>query len=284
MSVASANGAPIICTPIGRPSSLQWSGTDIAGWPVTLMIAVNGVQCHCRSNAASELPSSAHPIGTGGSASVGVTTTSTSLQNATICRVIACNRITATADSTAALGAGLSARNLTDGDLTTGWIAGDRPTIHLTWTGKQAVGEVVLAPAGGLSTRATEVDIASPDGSTIAGVDENGVARFDAITTDRLDITITKTPPRTPRANCYAERFVRTIRAECTDRILIYHERHATRVLSEYARHYNSHRPHQALDQRAPSDEHRPAALPLDGLIRRHRVLGGVINEYHRAA
>ncbi|MGW1210499.1 alpha-(1-_3)-arabinofuranosyltransferase domain-containing protein [Streptomyces sp. NPDC002499] len=107
------------------------------------------------------------------------------------------NRIVATADSTADLGAGLSARNLTDGDLTTAWIAGDRPTIHLSWSGKQAVGEVVLAPAGGLSTRATQVDISSPDGSTIAGVDENGVARFDPITTDRLDITITQTAPLT---------------------------------------------------------------------------------------
>jgi putative transposase len=54
--------------------------------------------------------------------------------------------------------------------------------------------------------------------------------------------------------------------------------------LSEYARHYSSHRPHQALDQRAPNDDHEPAAMPIDGPIRRHRVLGGVINEYHRAA
>ncbi|GAA3822019.1 alpha-(1-_3)-arabinofuranosyltransferase [Streptomyces coacervatus] len=107
------------------------------------------------------------------------------------------NRIVATADSTATLGAGLSARNLTDGDLTTAWIAGDRPTIHLSWSGKQPVGEIVLAPAGGLSTRPTQVDISSPDGATIAGVDENGVVRFDPITTDRLDITITQTAPLT---------------------------------------------------------------------------------------
>ncbi|RPF33242.1 alpha-(1-_3)-arabinofuranosyltransferase [Streptomyces sp. TLI_185] len=107
------------------------------------------------------------------------------------------NRIVATADSTAALGAGLSARNLTDGDLTTAWIAGDRPTIHLRWSGKQPVGEIVLAPAGGLSTRPTQVDISSPDGATIAGADENGVVRFDPITTDRLDITITQTAPLT---------------------------------------------------------------------------------------
>jgi arabinofuranan 3-O-arabinosyltransferase len=102
-------------------------------------------------------------------------------------------RIVATADSTARLGAGLAARNLTDGDLTTAWVAGDRPTIHLRWQGKQPVGELVLAPAGGLSARASEVHISSPDGAAIAGVDENGWVRFPPITTDRLDITITET-------------------------------------------------------------------------------------------
>ncbi|MBX9395320.1 DUF3367 domain-containing protein [Streptomyces sp. TRM72054] len=107
------------------------------------------------------------------------------------------SRITATADSTARLGAGLSARNLTDGDLTTAWIAGDRPTIHLRWEGKQPVSELVLAAAGGLSTRPTQVHISSPDGAASAGVDENGWARFPAITTDRLDITITETAPLT---------------------------------------------------------------------------------------
>ncbi|WP_086565752.1 alpha-(1-_3)-arabinofuranosyltransferase [Streptomyces africanus] len=107
------------------------------------------------------------------------------------------SRIVATADSTASLGAGLAARNLTDGDLTTAWIAGDRPTIHLSWDGKQPIGELVLAPAGGLSTRASQVHISSPDGATIAGVDENGWVRFPPITTDRLDITITETAPLT---------------------------------------------------------------------------------------
>ncbi|MEU0169857.1 alpha-(1-_3)-arabinofuranosyltransferase [Streptomyces iakyrus] len=106
-------------------------------------------------------------------------------------------RIVATADSTARLGAGLTARNLTDGDLTTAWIAGDRPTIHLRWEGKQPVGELVLAPAGGLSARASEVHISSPDGAAIAGADENGWVRFPPITTDRLDITITETAPLT---------------------------------------------------------------------------------------
>ncbi|MFB8243557.1 alpha-(1-_3)-arabinofuranosyltransferase family protein [Streptomyces sp. NPDC055952] len=106
-------------------------------------------------------------------------------------------RIVATADSTARLGAGVAARNLTDGDLTTAWIAGDRPTIHLRWPGKQPVGELVLAPAGGLSSRATKVEISSPDGAAIAGVDENGWVRFPAVTTDRLDITVTETAPLT---------------------------------------------------------------------------------------
>ena len=113
--------------------------------------------------------------------------------------------------------------------------------------------------------------------------DTKFTASFDAVF-DSENITIITTPPRTPRANCYAERFVRTVRSECTDRILIDHQHHTARMLSEYARHYNSHPPHQTLDQHAPNDNHRPLAIPLNGPIRRHPVLEGMINEYHRTA
>jgi putative transposase len=102
-----------------------------------------------------------------------------------------------------------------------------------------------------------------------------------------VGIEVVKIPPRSPVANCYAERWVRTVRAEVTDRMLIAGPRHLRAVLDEYITHYNQHRPHRARNLWPPHHDDRVPA-PVTGLaaarIRRRKVLGGLIYEYERAA
>ena len=74
-----------------------------------------------------------------------------------------------------------------------------------------------------------------------------------------------------------------TVRSEVTDRMLIFGERHLRRVLAEYAAHYNTQRPHRALQLRPPRPE-SPVPEPILGRIHRRAVLGGLINQYEPAA
>src|SRR5215471_9094530 len=88
---------------------------------------------------------------------------------------------------------------------------------------------------------------------------------------------------RRPRANAYAERFVLTARTEVTDRMLIFGQRHLRTILARYAAHYNGRRPHRSRQLRPPRPDHPVADLSKER-IKRRAVLGGLINEYERAA
>jgi putative transposase len=109
-------------------------------------------------------------------------------------------------------------------------------------------------------------------------------ASFDAVFRAE-QVRMVHTPPQAPRANTVAERWVGRVRRECLDRVPIFGRRHLEQVLEEYVAHYNTARPHRALQLRAPlarGQPTRPAACP-EGVIRRDR-LGGLLHEYERVA
>jgi putative transposase len=109
--------------------------------------------------------------------------------------------------------------------------------------------------------------------------DSKYIGPFDAVFQSE-GIRIVKTPVRAPKANAIAERFVRTVRAECLDWLLIVNRRHLERVLRVYVHHYNHERPHRALELRPPEPKSQRAA----GEIRRRDRVGGLIHEYYKAA
>jgi putative transposase len=99
------------------------------------------------------------------------------------------------------------------------------------------------------------------------------------------EVRVIRTPIRAPKANAFAERFVRTVRSECLDHVLVYGRRHLDRVLGAYVTHYTEQRPHRGLDLATP---HGGASLPAHNTERRRidrrDVLGGLIHEYEWAA
>jgi transposase InsO family protein len=113
--------------------------------------------------------------------------------------------------------------------------------------------------------------------------DTKFTASFDEVFAS-IGVETIRTPVRSPRANAIAERWVRTVREECLDHLLVVSRRHLESVLDEYVRHYNQARPHRGLYLGQPI----PRSLPLppidDGTVTRREILGGIIHEYERAA
>jgi transposase InsO family protein len=112
--------------------------------------------------------------------------------------------------------------------------------------------------------------------------DSKFCAAFDEVFRSE-GITVINTPIRAPQANAYAERFVRSIRTECLDWLLILGRRHLEHVLRVYTVHYNRERPHRGLALLSPESTN-VVGQPNVGKIERRNRLGGLIHEYHRAA
>jgi putative transposase len=111
--------------------------------------------------------------------------------------------------------------------------------------------------------------------------DSKYTTRFDEVFRSEA-IRIVKTPVRAPKANGIAERFVRTVRSECLDWLLILNRRHLERVLRVYVEHYNTQRPHRALALCPPQFERAERSSSSE--VHRRDHLGGLIHEYYRAA
>ena len=94
-------------------------------------------------------------------------------------------------------------------------------------------------------------------------------------------IEIVRTPYRAPKANAFAERWIRRARAEALDRLLILSEGHLRRVMQEYVAYYNQRRPHQGMEQRCPRPIERARK---EGVVKCRDVLGGIIHDYEREA
>ena len=105
---------------------------------------------------------------------------------------------------------------------------------------------------------------------------------FDAVF-ESTAATATTTPSRAPMADAYAERWVMTLRHELLDCTIIWNERQLRALLNEYLHHYNQHRPHRSLQQRAPNDTAVVVIVP-GRTIERHTTCGGLINEYSHVA
>jgi putative transposase len=168
------------------------------------------------------------------------------------------------------------------------WITGVTDHPHGAWVAQQARNVTAAFEDDGV-----QIEFLFRDRDT------KYVSSFDTVFTG-AGAQVLRTPYRTPNANAHAERFVKKVRTECLDHLLIVNARHLERVLRTYLRHYNDHRPHQGISQQIPradsvtrltasppslgdTDQLQPRSFPR---IHRHDRLGGLIhgtNSWHDA-
>jgi putative transposase len=155
--------------------------------------------------------------------------------------------------------------------------------VHLAGCTAHPDGEWVTQPARQVAWSFGER--AEPVRFLIRDHDRKFSGSFDAVF-EAQGIRIIRTPIQVPETNGIAERFIRTVRSECLDWLLIVNPRHLERVLTEFIDHYNSHRPHRSLDLAPPNG--RPATKNCTGTqtmtVGRRDRLGGLLHEYERAA
>jgi putative transposase len=159
----------------------------------------------------------------------------------------------------------------------------DRRRVHLAGITAHPTGEWVAQAARNLLMDLNEH--AHRFRFLIRDRDAKFTTAFDAVLA-AAGIATVKIPPRAPRANAYAERWVRTVRTECLDWTLIWNRQHLRQVLTRYLEHYNTGRPHRGIGLQTPVPDIATTVttLPTAGSVERIDVLGGLIHEYRRAA
>lgn len=106
---------------------------------------------------------------------------------------------------------------------------------------------------------------------------------FDDVLTG-VGADIIRTPFEAPKANAHIERFIGSVRRECTDHVLVLGEEHLQRVLDEYCDYFNAARPHQGIEQRRPATSGEPACARTRATVLRGRpVFGDLHHDYYPA-
>ena len=148
------------------------------------------------------------------------------------------------------------------------------------------IGGITTKPTGAWTTQAARNLTMTLDKAVRFVIRDGGgqyTRTFDQVFV-AIGADVIQTPPGAPQANAFAERWVRTVRHELLDRTLIWNQHQLRRLLQDYVGHYNQHRPHRSLNQRAPAEPTDATVLDLGQSIQRTTTCDGLINEYRPAA